>query len=405
MSVFRSIAIPVAVALSLLTSTAGAQHPVVLVSVSAAQGIACAVVARDTVEQFGSSVYCWGDDRSGVWTPSSRAAIWGPAGHPSATPRLIPMPDSVTAGGIVSLAVGATAFACLVNSSGAVYCWGENDFGEIGDGSTTARRSPSRVALPEPATAVSAGEYSACAVTRGGRIFCWGDNEHGKLGAGDTTAHPRPVAVNTAAEFASVAVGASGGTCGLTTTAAARCWGVMDGELGLKMSEEPQQNPITPIGVSAERYRSISVGNSFACALREDGQVRCWGNDAAAELGGGAPSRGLGQRIVSLPGGEKATQVGSGFKSACALTASGRVACWGSNHVGELGRGIESAQERAPGFVAGDSRYLAMSVGGSMVCAITVTHALACWGSTHRGIEAEERAMRRVSRPKPVVIP
>ena len=404
-SIGRLFAAAPVFALLLGAANAYSQRPVVLASASSGEGFACAVVADDTVEHRESKVYCWGDARPGAWDPPSNRAIWGAGGHPSTIPLLIQMPDSVGRDGIVSLAAGATPFACVVVSSGAVYCWGNNDYSALGSNSMDAQRTAVRVPLPEAATAVSAGEYSACALTRTGRIFCWGDNEHGKLGAGDTTDHRRPVPVRTTARFVGVSVGASGGTCGVTTTGSALCWGVLDGQLGLRMAEEPQADPIAPIGVPAERYRSVTVGNSFACALQESADVRCWGNDDAGELGSGQSNRELAQRLVTLPNGEQATQVSSGFKSACAVTTSQRVACWGGNDRGELGRGVDITTERAPGFVAGDSRYREVSVGGSMICAITVARTLDCWGSTHGGTIAEERAMRLRSRPTAVVFP
>jgi len=108
---------------------------------------------------------------------------------------------------------------------------------------------------------------------------------------------------------------------------------------------------------------------------------------------------------VQLPNGEQSILVSAGFQSACALTTSQRVACWGRNDAGELGRMSPDASDRAPGFVVGDGRYLDISTGGSSACAITVARSLECWGLFKRGSKEMDGAARRRSRPTLVAFP
>lgn len=373
------------------TPPSAAPRPVKFVKVSTGEFFACAVLSG---AQSASPLYCWGDGRSAI----------SASGRASATPRAIRLPPAIARTPIVSLAVGATPFACFAISTGQVYCWGENDYGELGDASETPRATPIQVRLPEAAVAVTAGENMACALARSGAAYCWGNNAEGQLGAGDLAKHGGPVRVQTHTRFTSLSAGAGGGVCGLTQDAAVLCWGIPLGgsETGDATVEDAMPSP--PATLPAERYRALSVGNGFACVRNARGDVRCWGDANAGQLGAEVfgPASSL---QVQLPNGEQSILVSAGFQSACALTTSQRVACWGRNDAGELGRMSEAASDRAPGFVLGDGRYLDVSTGGSVACAITVARSVECWGSFRRGSKEMESAARRRSRPALVAFP
>ncbi len=380
-----------------------AQRPVRLVSVSRGVGIACAVLGTDPVKRTGAGLFCWGDERPDAWEPRDRT-VWGPGGRPSASPRRIALPARLAPDSIISLSLGATPFACVVVHDGTVWCWGMNDFGELGDGGTDAHRSPVRVPLPEQAVAVSAGDYRACAFTRSAQIYCWGSNEDGMLGVGDTVSHHRPVRVVAGAPFAAVSVGASGASCGLTISGGILCWGQWGGEHGCRSGDEPVLIPSAPVGVPSDRYRAVSVGTGSVCALSSDSAVHCWGDNSAGQLGT-APSRGTEHHIVPLPGDERAIAVSAAIHLACALTVSRHVACWGGNNVGQLGRMERDSMVAVPGWILSDAKYDSLSVGGATACAITTTQDLECWGAPHFGVAAYEAEMRRRSRPVRVVFP
>jgi alpha-tubulin suppressor-like RCC1 family protein len=377
--------LPALFILGALTPPSAAPRTVKFVKVSAGEFFACAVLSGP---QSASPLYCWGDGRSAIFA----------SGRASATPRAIRLPTAIARTPIVSLAVGATPFACFAISTGQVFCWGENDYGELGDASETPRTTPVQIRLPEPAVAVTAGENMACALARSGAAYCWGNNAEGQLGAGDLGKHGGPVRVQTHTRFTSLSAGAGGGACGLTQDAAVLCWGIPFGESETGDATVEDAQPSPPATLPAERYRALSVGNGFACVRNARGDVRCWGDANAGQLGAEVfgPASSL---QVQLPNGEQSILISAGFQSACAVTTSQRVACWGRNDAGELGRMSEDASDRAPGFVVGDGRYLDVSTGGSLACAITVARSLECWGSFKRGSKELESGARRRSRP------
>jgi len=113
---------------------------------------------------------------------------------------------------------------CGVTTAGAAYCWGNNGYGQLGDGTTTDRTSPEAVQGGLGFASVRLGAFYSCGVTTAGAAYCWGDNSTGQLGDGTTTSRTSPVAVTGGLSFAAVSAGL-GHTCGVTTAGAAYCWG------------------------------------------------------------------------------------------------------------------------------------------------------------------------------------
>ncbi len=143
----------------------------------------------------------------------------GPSAHPT------PPFAAVSAGGL---------HTCGLTAAGVAYCWGYNGFGQLGDGTTTDRSTPVLVAAPASVsfTAVSAGLRHTCGLTAAGVAYCWGYNGFGQLGDGTTTDRSTPVRVAGGVSFATVSAG-EGHTCGVTAAGAAYCWGDnFFGELG-----------------------------------------------------------------------------------------------------------------------------------------------------------------------------
>jgi alpha-tubulin suppressor-like RCC1 family protein len=204
---------------------------------------------------------------------------------------------------------------CAVTSSGNVYCWGFNGGtswgGELGNGITNGSSSTPVEVLGvggtgflSGVTAVSVGYSSACAVTSSGNVYCWGVNTYGQLGNGTSTGpdtcsnsgdgyacSPTPVAVTGLSGVAAVSAGEYF-ACAVTSSGNAYCWGDnASGQLGNNTTTE-ENTPVEVLGVGGTGFLSgvtaVSAGYSSACALLSGGTtVECWGDNGNGELGNG----------------------------------------------------------------------------------------------------------------------
>ena len=325
-----------------------------------------------------------GRSHSCVLTAAGGVKCWGynafgQLGDGSTATRLTPVDVSGLAGGVAAIAAGAY-HSCGLTTAGGVKCWGNNVYGALGDGSTTTRLTPFDVSgLASGVSAIAVGTYRTCALTATGGVKCWGNNGFGALGDGSTTNRLTPVNVGGLAS--GVAAIAAGGnhTCALTPQGGVKCWGSnAAGELG----DGSTTNRATPVDVSglASGVAVIAAGGNHTCALTAAGGVKCWGSNNNGQLGDGSTTRRLTpvDIISGLP--SVVTAIAAGLSHTCALTAAGGVKCWGYNYTGQLGDG-GTAQRLTPVDVIGlTSGVAAIAAGGSHTCALTTTGGVKCWG-------------------------
>lgn len=287
-------------------------------------------------------VRCWGDNRDGQLGRESSGGF-------SATPQIV----SGLAGGVVQLAAGSL-HSCIRTNLGAVRCWGEGWSGQLGNGGTWMRTRPVDVAgLQSGVTQIAAGNNHSCAILVGGLLKCWGGNESGELGNGSTTPSSIPVdVVGLDAPVLAVAlssgvgyVGASS-TCALLDGGAVKCWGNNAyGQLGTGAAP-PATTPVGVPGLEAGVV-AIAAGAVHHCALLANGSVVCWGHGISGELGNGtltySPSP---TPVLDL---DDAVAIRAGANHSCALRAGGGLVCWGNDQRGQLGNG--GRDFGAPGYV------------------------------------------------------
>ena len=269
---------------------------------------------------------------------------------------------------------------CALRSGGTVMCWGDNGDDELGDGSTEAN-SPNPVALSgiSGAVAISAGIYHTCAVITGGTVKCWGDNESGQLGDGSTDNSPTPVAVSGLA--GAVAVSAAGDhTCAIVTGGTVSCWGANDhGQLG----DGGTENSLAPVAVSGlTGVTAITSGDNYTCALLSGGTVVCWGANSSGQLGDGSTTSS--SAPVAVSGLSGVTGIDAFEQHTCALLSGGTIKCWGANLYGELGDGSTTARH-TPVAVSGLAGAVAISAGGWFTCALLSGGTAKCWGGNGGG--------------------
>jgi hypothetical protein len=283
------------------------------------------------------------------------------------------------AGAALPTIAAGGSHSCGAADNGAVYCWGDNSLGQLGDGTTTSSPVPVKVVgLPAAANGIAAGRDSTCAMLVDRSVWCWGGNTFGQLGNGMVdvllTPHPTPAAVpgiNNAARL-------SGGDrtfCAALYAETAACWGSNDYGLVGNPAASPKQS--TPIGViGLVEVRSVSVGYQHACAVINDGTVDCWGDNTAGKLGDGSAS----PSATPVPVGGLATAASAfaGGATTCAIVGVGTAKCWGA--AGLIGDG-SPAGSPTPRNVSGIDG--APMLGGSATtnCAVNGGQTLACWGT------------------------
>lgn len=200
------------------------------------------------------SVQCWGENEQGQ------------VGDGTVIDRLTPTQVDVSLVNVEELAA-AYDFTCARRTDGSVWCWGSNQFGNLGDGSTTSRTRPVRVEGVTGATAVAAGGGHACAIATSGAVWCWGDNFYGQVGDGTTSDRLLPVeVVGLTSRATALGLGASH-SCAILEGGAVACWGHNgDGQLGVG-STEHSTSPLLVTGLPP--VRTIDGGNHHTCALSD----------------------------------------------------------------------------------------------------------------------------------------
>ena len=291
------------------------------------------------------------------------------------------VPELVGSGlGFVEISAGRF-HTCGRTGVGAVYCWGLNSSGQLGNGNAMDSGTPVAVTGGLTFTSVSAGGFHTCGLTNTQRVYCWGSGLDGQLGNGTNVSSTTPVLVVGNLMFTSVAVGILH-ACGITTSNAVYCWGFNGGgELG---------DPSIPIGGTSNvpvlvqgglTFLSLSAGHFFNCGVTTGGAAYCWGNGGGG-LGNGSDL--ASSTPVAVAGGMSFTSVSAGAEHACGtITTSPGLACWGRNGSGEVGDGT-TTNSNSPVLINLGTAVSGVSAGEKHTCARTAS-GLMCWGSNDMG--------------------
>jgi alpha-tubulin suppressor-like RCC1 family protein len=281
------------------------------------------------------NVYAWGDNSFGELGDGTSTD--------HSTPELIALPAGVTA-----TAVSAGELFSLAIGSGNIYAWGINSSGQLGDGTTTSQLSPERIALPGgvTATAVSADSDFSLALGSDGHAYAWGDNTYGELGDGTGADHftPEPISLPGGVNATAVSAGADSALA-LGSDGHVYAWGQnSSGQLGdgTTTSRDTPEEISLPGGVTAT---AVSAGNQFSLALGSDGNIYAWGDNISGQLGDGTTTSRDTPEEISLPGGVSATAVSAGDEFSLAVGSDGSVYAWGNNSDGQLGDGSTASRD------------------------------------------------------------
>jgi alpha-tubulin suppressor-like RCC1 family protein len=232
------------------------------------------------------------------------------------------------------------------------------------------------------ATQIAAGRSHACAVTAERKAICWGDNRYGQLGHATKAESETPVRVSRLSNVTALAVG-EWHTCAMMATGRVECWGANDqGQLANLTMHQSSTPVLTPVGPATQ----IAAGRSHACAVLINGAVVCWGDNRTGQTGVQRPSRARPSLPVIVPNVGPAVSVTAGAEHSCAVQEDGRVLCWGDNHFGQLGHGIQEDNSIPPLPVPIDGKAHAVTAGSRHTCALLRDGTVECWG---QGIEGQ----------------
>jgi alpha-tubulin suppressor-like RCC1 family protein len=282
--------------------------------------------------------------------------------------------------------------SCGITTDGSAYCWGSNGSAQLGN--TTHRswaHQPVPVAGGKKFVAISAGGSHTCAIDTQKAAWCWGENGYGELGNGGTEDSYTPVAVAGKLTFSSISAGAASTTCGVATDGKGYCWGsdtygqIGDGGAVSGQTTDVRKTP-TPIAGGAT-FGSIAVGTQHACGILTSKSVVCWGNGNSGKLGTGNDDEASEPKPVG--GSFQFESLDASYTHTCGITTTAQVVCWGSNASGESGSAIEVGQvAKAPApAAAGEFAEVAVSHGStSHTCVITKDRlSVRCFGRGEYG--------------------
>ncbi len=350
---------------------------------------------------------------------------------PGRTPKAIPTPGTPLLDNIIAIAAGGY-HTCALTAGGGVKCWGDNFYGQLGDGTTTHRHTPVWVSGLANVTAIAAGWFYTCALTSGGGVKCWGYNGYGQLGNGSTTDRHAPVNVSGLTNGVDAITAGGDHTCALMSSGGIKCWGYNGyGQMGDGTTTDHH----TPANVFwlGSLPASVSAGWMHTCAVSVYGTAKCWGNNGFGRLGDGTTTdrhapvtvSGLVDGVSAIYAGGYHTcattdsefkcwgwngngnlgdgtttnrhtpvdvfwvigppdTVSAGTYHTCALAGDG-AKCWGDNDSGQVGDGT-TTNRLIPTWVSGlDDGVGAISAGGYHTCALMSGGGVKCWGANGYG--------------------
>ena len=409
------------------------------------------------------SLYCWGDDSYGQLA----------RGSVTLTDSWVPLHVDFGAGVTVAQIDLGSQHVCAIVDNGSLYCWGRNSNGALGNGSAGFSQStgtPSWVDLGtgRTAVAVSAGGFHTCAIVDNGSLYCWGMNSGGQAGIGSTVSDiTTPQWVNLGVGRTAIAVSAGGQhTCAILDNGEMKCWGqdyngALGNGVGTSSYTIPQTVPggftwntstgsnsggsssnyaLTPSVEGADlligqamnditfQYNAsgtsgsgsgtsstssfvyannkIAGGQVHNCAITDNGDLKCWGNDDVGRLGNGGTNTNLDApptTAIDLGTGRTAVSVSAGREFTCAILDNGDLKCWGYDAYGQLGDGggildngsllplqpltnhYTSEPSLTPVDLGAGRKAVTVSAGDKHVCAILDNGDLKCWGHDDDG--------------------
>jgi alpha-tubulin suppressor-like RCC1 family protein len=349
----------------------------------------------------GSAVYCWGLDTSGQCGDNDTATT---EYYPT---QVLGLGGTGVLSDISQITTGRN-FTCAVKTDSTVYCWGDDYSGQLGDGyiGTELRKYPVQVkdvggvGVLSGILKITAGYEFTCALKNDNTTYCWGNNNYGQIGIGSTLTQSTPNQVKgvdgtgVLSDISQITTG-NYHTCALKTDGSVvYCWGYNSyGQIG---NNQSGNNVLVPETVSGSfspvaSVTQVDAGLLHTCALKKDNTVFCWGYNSYGQLGIDntndylVPVQVLGSEGVGYLNGIE--MISMGKYHSCAMKNNGiAISCWGNNQYGQLGNNTVTDLYN-PNYVVGNlnlkpiSYVKSVSVGNGQACTVKDDDsAVYCWG-------------------------
>ncbi len=348
------------------------------------------------------SLWCWGSNNAGQ------------VGTGSSDQRITTASEvtSSVASGTWSVVAAGGDHTCAIDGDGAIYCWGESAQGQLGS-QPDANDTPT-LADEGPWQDVVAGTAHTCAIDTDNELYCWGDNARDQLGTGDGQSTSTPSLVERpdgVTQWLEVSAGDEH-TCAiglLDGNRRAYCWGNgRDGRLGDDNTSGTQAEPHPVDSPGSYEFLAISAGEEHSCAIIDaaiDVETYCWGNGRDGRLGRSGSSNETPSVPVNVDDSTDYTVIAAGYQQSCGIDDSDTLYCWGDGSRGQLGTGdSEGSDTPKPVDTPDGERFQSVSVGEEFGCAIDTHGRIYCWGDGNRGRLATGSEEQEMS-PVPIAWP
>lgn len=332
--------------------------------VKVAQNTSCGLKAD-------GSIRCWGSNNYGIIGNGTTADVYAPM--------------AITGNANwQAISTGTASFGfpvCGIKSDNHLWCWGDNEYGMLGDGSNTTPDQPVEVSGSGAWKKTAAGGYHVCGIKSDDSLWCWGANSSGQLGTGGGTTNV-PVAISGGGTWKEVSADGTGHTCGIKSDDSLWCWGRNDqGQIG-DNSTTGRTIPVTVSGGGA--WKIVDAGsNQHTCGIKIDNSLWCWGRNQYGEIGDNSTT----QRLIpaAVSGGGSWKQVSAGGAHTCGIKSDDSLWCWGTNTSGQIGDGTTTSPRITPTALSGGGSWKFVGASDASTCAIKSDDTLWCWGSNFSG--------------------